>query len=69
MEEIGTGRVSFDFKHVFSSVIKDNFNSEGDGNSKMEELASKAEENETLDGYILGNLSTLFFLHLGQHQY
>ena len=66
---MGTEKMSFDSKYIFSSMTEDDFNSRGHDDSKEEELASKAEENKTLDGYILGNSSTLFFSHLGQHQY
>ena len=54
----------FDSKHVFSSMTEDDFNSGENGDSKEEELTSKAEENGTLDGYILDNSSTLFFSSL-----
>ena len=56
---MGTERVSFDSKHVFSDVTKGNFRSEG-GNFKVEEPTSRAEENITFGGYISGSSSALF---------
>ena len=55
--------MSLDSKYVYSDVIKDDFSS-GGGDSKVEEPASRVEENETLDEYILDNSSTLFSLSL-----
>ena len=53
------GRVSLDFKYVYPDMIKDNFSS-GGGDSKVEELIFRTEENETLDEYISSNSSALF---------
>ena len=41
---MSTKRVSLDFKYVYSGVIKDDFSSEGGGNSKVEESAFRAEK-------------------------
>ena len=61
---MGAGRVSLDFKYVYSDVIKDDFSSGGGGNSKVEESAIRAEENEIFGLYISGNSSALFSLTL-----
>ena len=57
---MGTEKMSFDSKHVFSSVTEGDFNSGEDGDSKEEEPTSKAEENKTFGGYISGSSSALF---------
>ena len=64
---MGAERISLDFKHAYLDVIKDDFSSRG-GDSKVEELASRIEENEILSEYILDNSSTslLYLFHSDQ---
>ena len=60
-DAIGTRRMSHDSKHTYSGMIKSDFSSGGGNDSKEEELASNAKENEILDLYISDNSSALFF--------
>ena len=60
---ISAEKVSLDFKYAYLDVIKDDFSS-GGGDSKVEQPASKTEENETLGEYISNNSFALFSLSL-----
>ena len=42
------GRVSLDFKYVYSDMIKDDFSSGGGDDSREEESTFRTEKNETL---------------------